>query len=270
MAGSRIAPLSFYHGTGVATRLSPSDLPYRANVYALKTLGVTRIVSVSAVGSLKTEIQPGHVVVVDQFIDRTLSRPRSFFGDGIVAHVGFADPVSEPLRAVLLASCRQADVPCHDGGTYVCIEGPQFSTRAESHLFRSWGRRLSAMTNLPEARLAREAEMDYATLALSTDYDCWHEDEDDVSVAGVLETLKRNVANAKTILRHAILDLPAETPEWPARHALNDAIMTARECVPAPKRNAAWSLSWHGCGTPRPGKTCASGVFFPGTILIKR
>ncbi|MGE0709052.1 MAG: S-methyl-5'-thioadenosine phosphorylase [Planctomycetota bacterium] len=216
---------------------SPSNLPYRANIFALKTLGVNRIISVSAVGSMKEEIVPGHMVLVDQFIDRTLQRPRTFFDEGIVAHVAFADPISEPLRQVLLAAAREvAGVTVHDGGSYVCIEGPQFSTRAESRLFRSWGVSVIGMTNLPEARLAREAEIDYATIALSTDYDCWHEEEEDVTVGGVLETMRKNVENAKQVIRKAILALPADTSGWPARRALSHAIMTGREHFPTATR----------------------------------
>jgi 5'-methylthioadenosine phosphorylase len=223
------------HGRG--HRYSPSNLPYRANIYALKTVGVTRIISVSAVGSMKEEIVPGHVVLVDQFIDRTVGRPRTFFDEGIVAHVAFADPISEPLRQVLLGAAAKVEgLKVHDGGSYVCIEGPQFSTRAESHLFRSWGVSVIGMTNLPEARLAREAEIDYATMALSTDYDCWHAEEEAVTVEGVLDTLRKNVANAKLVIRHAILDMPTDTSDWPAREALTHSIMTAPECFPAASR----------------------------------
>jgi len=211
---------------------SPSTVPYRANIYALKTLGVTRIISVSAVGSMKEEIHPGHLVMIDQFIDRTVGRKRTFFDDGIAAHVGFADPISEPLRQVLLGAAKKVEgLTIHDGGSYVCIEGPQFSTRAESHTFRSWGVSVIGMTNLPEARLAREAEIDYATIALSTDYDCWHTEHDAVTVDAVIETLKANVANAKKVIRQALLDIPQETGEWPARKALTHAVMTAPDSI---------------------------------------
>ena len=220
------------HGRG--HRYSPSTLPYRANLYALKTVGVTRVISVSAVGSMKEEIHPGHVVMIDQFIDRTVGRKRTFFDEGIVAHVGFADPISEPLRQVLLGAARKVEgLTVHDGGTYVCIEGPQFSTRAESHTFRSWGVSVIGMTNLPEARLAREAEIDYATIALSTDYDCWNDAHDAVTVEAVIETLKNNVANAKQVIRHAILDMPEDTSAWPARGALTHAVMTHPDSIPA-------------------------------------
>ena len=228
-------PLAFLPRHGRGHRFSPSELPYRANIFALKLLGATRIISVSAVGSMKEEIHPGHVVLVDQFIDRTLDRPRTFFEDGIVAHVSFADPVCPVLRQTLLGATRKVGVPCHDGGSYVCIEGPQFSTRAESQVFRSWGASVIGMTNLPEARLAREAEIAYATLALATDYDCWHEEEEAVSVEQVIAVLHKNVDNAKKILRQAILDLPPVC-ESPARTALTHAIMTAREAIPADVR----------------------------------
>ena len=211
-------------------RFSPSTVPYRANIFAMKTLGVTRIISVSAVGSMKEEIHPGHVVLPDQFIDRTVGRERTFFDDGIAAHVGFGDPVCAPTRAVLKTSVEATDVIAHDGGTYICIEGPQ-STRAESLLFRSWGVSVIGMTNLPEARLAREAEICYATIALSTDYDCWHEEEADVTVDAVLETLRTNVANAKQILRNAILAMPTSPSDCGCRTALTGAVMTSREAL---------------------------------------
>jgi len=222
------------HGRG--HRFSPSTLPYRANIYALKSVGVTRVISVSAVGSMKEEIVPGHIVLPDQLIDRTVGRDRTFFDDGVVAHVGFAEPICPDMRAVLVGAAAKTGVTFHDGGTYVCIEGPQFSTKAESHLFRSWGVSVIGMTNLPEARLAREAELSYATIALSTDYDCWHEEEEAVSVEAVLETIRHNVANARKIVRQAILDLPESTADWPARSALKHAIMTAPEAISAEAR----------------------------------
>ncbi|MEZ6184613.1 MAG: S-methyl-5'-thioadenosine phosphorylase [Planctomycetota bacterium] len=223
-------PLAFLPRHGRNHEFSPSTLPYRANIFALKTLGVTRVISVSAVGSMREEIKPGHVVLVDQFFDRTLNRKRTFFDDGIAAHVGFADPVCETLRQTLLGAVKTVGVPFHDRGTYVCIEGPQFSTRAESNVFRSWGVSVIGMTNLPEARLAREAEMAYATLALATDYDCWKEDEADVSVESVIAVLHQNVENARKIVRQAILDLPP-TSESPAHTALTHAIMTSPDAI---------------------------------------
>lgn len=223
--------VAFLPRHGKDHQFSPSTLPYRANIFALKILGVTRIISVSAVGSMKEEIHPGHVVLPDQFIDRTVGRDRTFFDDGIAAHVGFGDPVCARVRATLKDAVSKTGVPFIDGGTYVCIEGPQFSTRAESLLFRSWGVSVIGMTNLPEARLAREAEICYATVALSTDYDCWNEEEADVTVASVLETLRKNVTNAKTIIRNAILGLPAESGDCACRSALSYAIMTSPESI---------------------------------------
>ncbi len=224
-------PVAFLPRHGRGHRLHPGEVNYRANIFALKLIGATRVISVSAVGSMKEEIHPGHVVLVDQFIDRTVGRPRTFFEGGIVAHVAFSDPVCEDLRQVLKGAVEKVGVPFHDGGAYVCIEGPQFSTRAESLLFRTWGVSVIGMTNLPEARLAREAEMSYATIALSTDYDCWHADEEAVTVEGVLAVLRKNVENAKQIIRQAILDLPAVNTS-PARKALTNAIMTAPEHIP--------------------------------------
>jgi len=223
-------PLAFLPRHGRNHQFSPSTVPYRANIFALKTLGVTRIISVSAVGSMREEIEPGHVVLVDQFFDRTLNRDRTFFDDGIAAHVGFADPICENLRQVLLGAVKACGVPHHDGGAYVCIEGPQFSTRAESNVFRGWDVAVIGMTNLPEARLAREAEMAYATIALATDYDCWKEDEADVAVEHVIAVLRKNVENARKIVRKAILDLPAKS-ESSAHTALSHAIMTAPEAI---------------------------------------
>ncbi len=229
-------PVAFLPRHGRGHRYSPSTLPYRANIYALKSVGCTRVISVSAVGSMKESIAPGHVVLVDQFIDRTVGRDRTFFDEGVVAHVAFAQPICGELQQVLVTACEKAGVTHHVGGTYVCIEGPQFSTKAESLLFRSWGVSVIGMTNLPEARLAREAELSYATIALSTDYDCWHEDEEAVTVEGVLATLRKNVENAKRIIREAILALPADTSAWPARRALENAIMTSPEAITAEHR----------------------------------
>lgn len=186
------------HGRG--HRLLPSEINYRANIFALKSLGVDSIISVSAVGSMKEEIRPGDMIVPFQFIDRTKGRPSTFFGEGIVAHVAFADPVCHPLSDILAACVEDDGETVHHGGTYLCMEGPQFSTRAESFLYRSWGVDVIGMTNIPEAKLVREAEMCYATLALATDYDCWHETEDDVSVEAILQIMHRNVEAAKRVL----------------------------------------------------------------------
>jgi len=189
------------HGRG--HRIMPGEINYRANICALKMLGARRIVSISAVGSMREDFHPGEIVIVDQFFDRTWGRRGTFFGEGLVGHVPFADPVCNEMAAKLYASAQELGIKSHMGGTYICIQGPTFSTRAESRIFRQWGVDVIGMTNLPEARLAREAEMCYATMALVTDYDCWRTEEDDVSVESIVETLKKNVSNAQEILRHA-------------------------------------------------------------------
>ena len=186
------------HGRG--HRIAPSQINYRANVYALKTLGVTDILSVSAVGSLKEELSPGTFVVVDQFIDRTFAREKSFFGDGLVAHVPMADPVCADLKKRVAAHCAELKISHSVNGTYLAMEGPQFSTRAESNLYRSWGCDVIGMTNMPEAKLAREAEICYLTLAMVTDYDCWRSSDADVSIPEILATMKRNSDNAKRLV----------------------------------------------------------------------
>jgi 5'-methylthioadenosine phosphorylase len=183
------------HGKG--HRWLPTELNFRANIFALKKLGVERIISVSAVGSLRQEIAPGHLVVPDQFIDRTSQRPGTFFGRGLVAHVSLAEPFCKDLSAVLVESARAEKAQVHAGGTYLCMEGPQFSTRAESHLYRSWNAHVIGMTNLQEAKLAREAEICFGTLALTTDYDCWNESAGDVEIEHVLAVLKNNVELAE-------------------------------------------------------------------------
>jgi 5'-methylthioadenosine phosphorylase len=209
---------------------------YRANIYALKSLGVERILSASAVGSMQEQIRPRDVVLVDQFIDRTRHRPATFFGDGIAAHVAFADPVCPELRGVLL-DAAEGEVPrAHPHGTYLCIEGPTFSSRAESRLYRAWGVDVIGMTNLPEARLAREAEICYATLALVTDYDCWHEDEEDVSVGAVLANLQANAAGAGRVIRKAVERLPSRRERCGCGEALAHAIITRPEAVTAETR----------------------------------
>ena len=223
------------HGAG--HRLLPSEIPYRANVYALKQLGVKRLVSISAVGSMAEAIQPGHLVLPTQSIDRTVSRRGTFFGEGVVAHVAFADPVCPQLHEHLQAACLTTGAMVHPLGTYVCIEGPQFSTRAESELYRSWGVQVIGMTALPEAKLAREAELCYATLALATDYDAWHPGHEAVTVAQVVETMRRNVATAKDVMRNAILtyDRIRERTCSCAR-ALDSAVMTAPARIPPSAR----------------------------------
>lgn len=218
------------HGRG--HRFTPSELNYRANIYGFKQLGVTHLISVSAVGSMKEEIHPGDIVVVDQFIDRTVQRPHTFFNEGIVAHVPLADPVCPLLAQTLTTTCEQLGVRHHRGGTYICIEGPQFSTRAESKLYRSWGVSVIGMTNMPEARLAREAEISYATLALATDYDCWHESEEDVSVEAVIAVLTANVAKARAIIAAAVPQISTDRTGSPAFGALKHAVMTDPKRVP--------------------------------------
>ncbi len=217
------------HGRG--HRIPPHQINYRANLLALKQLGAEQIISVSAVGSMKESIQPGDMVIVDQFIDRTRSRPSTFFEDlGVVAHVEFAEPVDASLAEALYRASVETGARVHRGGTYVCIEGPQFSTKAESNLYRSWGVSVVGMTNLPEARLAREAELPYATLALATDYDCWHEDHASVSVEGVLEVMRRNIVTAKAILKTVAPRLPDPSAS-PATRALRHAIMTSPDHI---------------------------------------
>ncbi len=218
------------HGRG--HRIPPSQLNFRANIYAMKTLGVERILSVSAVGSLKEEIVPGHVVVIDQFVDRTRGRISTFFDDGVVAHITFADPVCPELREQLIAGCREAKATVHPQGTYLCMEGPQFSTKAESHLYRKWGMDVIGMTNLQEAKLAREAEICYVTLALSTDYDCWHEGHDAVTVEQVIAVLNQNVALSQEILKKTIPLVSAER-SCSCGSALKNAILTDRSQISA-------------------------------------
>lgn len=217
------------HGRG--HRIAPHRINYRANIFALKLLGAQQLVSVSAVGSLREEIAPGHMVVVDQFIDRTRGRASTFFEDeALVAHVAFGDPVDEALSSALHAALVEVGATAHRGGTYVCMEGPQFSTRAESELFRSWGASVIGMTNLPEAKLAREAELPYATLAMATDYDCWHHEEAHVTVENVVAVLSRNVETARRGL-HALLSRLPDPALSPAASALQGAIITAPEYV---------------------------------------
>lgn len=218
------------HGRG--HRLLPSELPFRANLWALKHLGVARVIAVGAVGSLREEIAPGHLVVPDQFIDRTFHRNATFFGNGIVAHVGFGDPVCPVLSRSLVESARRLNATVHAGGTYVCMEGPQFSTRAESELYRSWGASIIGMTNLQEAKLAREAELCFATLALATDYDCWRQGHDEVSIEEVLAVMHANVALAKQVVHDVVPTLPA-SPGCGCARALEHGIITDRAKIPA-------------------------------------
>lgn len=212
-------------------RLLPSELNFRANIYAIKKLGCDFILSVSAVGSLKEEIEPGHLVMVDQFIDRTFGRTGTFFGDGIVAHVAFADPVCPVLRGKLHQAAVATGATSHEKGTYVCMEGPMFSTRAESLLYRSWGADVIGMTNLQEAKLAREAEICYATMALSTDYDCWHEEHDSVTADMVIATLQKNVKTAQRVIRQVLPQVDTAR-DCVCSRALRNAIVTNKLLIP--------------------------------------
>jgi 5'-methylthioadenosine phosphorylase len=221
------------HGRG--HKLLPSELNFRANIYALKKLGVERILSVSAVGSLKEEHKPTDFVVPDQFIDRTFHREATFFGNGIVGHVAFGDPVCATVATAIADGCAVSNVVGKKGGTYVCMEGPQFSTRAESNLYRSWGADVIGMTNLQEAKLAREAEICYATMAMVTDYDCWHEGHDDVTVEQIVAVLNQNAANAAKVVRAAVAAMPVER-NCACASALQFAILTNRAAIPAETR----------------------------------
>ena len=221
-------------------RILPTDLPAKANIYALKTLGVRQIVAVSAVGSLRRDIEPLHLVVPDQIIDRTRGRDSTFFGGGLVAHVAFADPFCPDVSASLLAAAKETTATVHKGGTYVCIEGPAFSTRAESNLYRQWGCDVIGMTAIPEAKLAREAEICYATIALSTDYDCWHEGHDDVTVEAVVATMKQNVSIAKRAIIGLAGALPDPTKSV-AHGASRGAVMTAPSAI---SESARERLGW--------------------------
>jgi 5'-methylthioadenosine phosphorylase len=228
LAGVRVAFLP-RHGTG--HRLLPSELPVRANIWALKALGAEYVISISAVGSLREELRPLDLVVPDQLIDRTRGRASTFFGEGLVAHIGFADPFCPNLRGVLYQAALDAGATAHYGGTYVVMEGPAFSTRAESRLYRSWGADLIGMTALPEAKLAREAELCYAAVACVTDYDVWHATEEDVTADLILANLQRNVETSKRLVRLAAGRLPAR--DCPCGSALATAIVTPPELVPA-------------------------------------
>lgn len=223
------------HGRGHV--LAPHELPFRANIHAMKQLGMDCVLGISAVGSMKEHLEPGHLVLVDQFIDRTRGRTHesTFYGDGCVAHAHFADPVWEPLRQVALAAARDAGAVVHDGGTYLCMEGPLFSTRAESHLYRSWGVDVIGMTNLQEAKLAREAEIAYATVALVTDYDCWHESEDDVDVSAVLAVIRANVDRARKVVVGAAQRI-AEGERITAAGAMAHSLITAPDRIRADAR----------------------------------
>lgn len=230
------ARLLFLPRHGQGHRIPPHRINYRANVLALKMAGAEQILSISAVGSMQEDIHPGDMVVVDQFIDRTRHRTDTFFDDdGVVAHVGFAHPIDEALAAAVVGATKRVGATVHQGGTYLCMEGPQFSTLAESKLYRSWSVSVIGMTNFPEARLAREAELPYATLAMATDYDCWHEDHDAVTVEGVIAVMQKNVATAKEIIVELASNLP-DPAESPAVTALAGAIITHPDTISADVR----------------------------------
>lgn len=216
------------HGKGHT--LMPSEINYRANIFAMKTLGVEWIISVSAVGSMREEIAPGHIVIPSQFYDHTKSRPSTFFGNGITAHISMADPVCPVLSRALYDASVSAGATVHKDLTYICMEGPQFSSRAESNIYRKWGVDVIGMTNMPEAKLAREAEICYATLALSTDYDCWHEQHDNVTVDDLIETLMSNVALSRRVIVKA-LPLINETRHCDCRNSLENAIITSSDAI---------------------------------------
>jgi len=229
-------PVAFLARHGRNHTFLPSEVPYRANIYAMKSLGVEYLISASAVGSLKTEAKPLDMVVPDQFIDRTKNRISTFFGSGIVGHITFGDPVCGELAKVLagaIESLNLPDVNLHRGGTYVCMEGPAFSTKAESNLYRSWDATVIGMTNLPEAKLAREAEIAYATLALVTDYDCWHTEHDSVTVEMVIANLHRNAENAQKVIQETVRSLTENPPVSESHSALKYAILTPLDKVPA-------------------------------------
>jgi 5'-methylthioadenosine phosphorylase len=232
LEGQRVAFLA-RHGRG--HRLMPSEINYRANLYAMKLAGVKRLISVSAVGSLREELRPLEFLIPDQFFDRTYRRISTFFGDGIVAHVGFDRPVCPQLATVMGSACDLAGVKAHRGGTYVCIEGPQFSTLAEAHVHRQLRFEVIGMTNVTEAKLAREAELCYATIAMITDYDCWHPEHSSVTVAEIIANLTRNAESAASVIRHAVRMMPS-APECKCEKALAHAIITAPDSVPASAR----------------------------------
>jgi 5'-methylthioadenosine phosphorylase len=229
LRGRRVAFLARH---GVGHRISPTELNFRANIFGMKRLGVTAILSASAVGSLKEELKPLDIVVPDQFIDRTRGRISTFFGRGLVAHIAFAQPICGEVARVAAAAGERVGATVHRGGTYVCMEGPQFSTLAESRLYRSWGADVIGMTNLQEAKLAREAEICYSTIALVTDYDCWHPDHDAVTVDVVVATLLQNAKTAEHLIAEAVETLPADRPCACGR-ALQSAIITRPEAIPA-------------------------------------
>ena len=225
-------PVAFLPRHGRGHRLLPHELNFRANIYGFKKLGVEWIISVSAVGSMKEELEPLHMVLPDQFVDRTRKRVDTFFGDGIAAHVAFSQPICPQLSDKLYATIQDLGFPVHRGGTYLCIEGPQFSTRAESTIYRSWNVDVIGMTNLQEAKLAREAEICYATIALVTDYDCWREEEDNLSIEMIIDNLNKNTEKVKKVIRGVIPDITLMERSCPCCGALNNAIITQEDMIP--------------------------------------
>jgi 5'-methylthioadenosine phosphorylase len=221
------------HGKG--HRILPSELNFRANIFGMKKLGVERIIAVGSVGSLREEIAPGHIVIPDQFIDRTSQRPSTFFGRGLVAHVAFADPFCGELRKAVIRAGQDEGAHLHSKATYVCMEGPQFSTRAESHLYRSWGGHVIGMTNLQEAKLAREAEICFVTIALATDYDCWNQSAGDVEIEGIIRVLQKNTRLAQEIITRSI-GYFSEIRSCPCTTSLKDALVTERTQIPKKTR----------------------------------
>ncbi|HXR97146.1 MAG TPA: S-methyl-5'-thioadenosine phosphorylase [Terriglobales bacterium] len=234
LEGARVAFLS-RHGKG--HRYTPTEVPYRANILGFKQLGVEQILSLSAVGSLKEDRRPLDFLLPDQFIDRTQHRTATFFGDGLVGHVGFAEPTCGRLRGLVATACRAAGVTVHVGGTYVNMEGPAFSTRAESNLYRSWDADVIGMTNLTECKLAREAEICYVTVAMVTDYDCWHEGHDAVTVAEIIANLTRNASNAAAVVRHAVGAMRGAARGCACGSALKHALMTDPKLIPPATRD---------------------------------
>ncbi|MBC8120331.1 MAG: S-methyl-5'-thioadenosine phosphorylase [Gemmatimonadaceae bacterium] len=242
LCGERVAFLA-RHGRG--HQLLPGELPFQANIYAMKLLGVEYIISASAVGSLKEHLRPRDIVLPDQFVDRTKARPSTFFGEGLVAHISFDQPICPQLSRLVIEAARSVELPetrIHQGGTYVCIEGPAFSTLAESRLYRSWDMDIIGMTNLQEAKLAREAEIAYVTLALVTDYDCWHPDHSAVSVEMILDNLRKNADNARRIIRAVVEHLHDSPPASASHSALQYALLTRPQDVPIQTRQKLAAL----------------------------
>lgn len=235
-------------------RIMPSELPVRANIYALKLLGVERIISMSACGSLREDFAPLDIVIPDQLFDRTKARPTTFFGDGLVVHISFADPFCSELSHVLYEAAQKAGARTHNGGSLVVIDGPQFSTKAESETYRQWKMDIIGMTALPEAKLAREAEICYATVAMVTDYDVWHPSHDSVTVEMVIQNLLKNAEMGKRIVRYAAGEIPAAREHCPCPHALKDAIITSRDHIPTKTRRDLGLLLDKYLPTGKPGR----------------